>query len=50
MDEGLPIRVIRGYMHKSELSPKEGYVYAGLYSVVEAWEEIGKSGYKICKI
>lgn len=49
MDEGLPIRVIRGYMHKSELSPKEGYVYAGLYSVVEAWQEIGKSGYKICR-
>jgi len=49
MNEGLPVRVIRGYNHKSKFSPKSGYSYAGLYSVVDAWEEIGKSGYKICR-
>lgn len=49
MNEGLPVRVIRGHKHKSEFSPTEGYIYAGLYSVVDAWEEIGKSGFKICR-
>jgi len=49
MNEGLPVRVIRGYSHKSQFSPKTGYTYAGLYSVVDAWEEKGKSGYKICR-
>ncbi|MGI9583201.1 YDG/SRA domain-containing protein [Chryseobacterium sp. RRHN12] len=49
MDQGLPVRVIRGSTHKSEFSPPEGYTYAGLYSVVDAWEETGKSGFKICR-
>lgn len=49
MNEGLPVRVIRGYSHKSEFSPKNGYLYSGLYSVVDSWEEIGKSGFKICR-
>lgn len=49
MNEGLPVRVIRGHKHKSEYSPTKGYTYAGLYSVVDAWEEIGKSGFKICR-
>lgn len=49
MDAGLPVRVIRGSKHKSSFSPKSGYVYAGLYSVVDAWEDIGKNGYKICR-
>jgi putative restriction endonuclease len=49
MNEGLPVRVIRGFNHKSDFSPKSGYTYAGLYSVVDAWEENGKSGYKICR-
>lgn len=49
MNEGLPVRVIRGFSHKSKFSPKKGYTYAGLYSVVDAWEEKGKSGYKICR-
>lgn len=49
MDQGLHVRVIRGAAHKSEFSPQKGYSYAGLYSVVEAWEEIGKSGFKICR-
>lgn len=49
MNAGLPVRVIRGYNHKSDFSPKSGYTYAGIYSVVDAWEEKGKSGYKICR-
>ncbi len=49
MDQGLPVRVIRGSTHKSELSPPKGYTYSGLYSVVDAWQEIGKSGFKICR-
>ncbi|SEW35226.1 putative restriction endonuclease [Chitinophaga sp. YR573] len=49
MDQGLPVRVIRGYSHKSEFSPATGYTYAGLYSVVDSWEENGKSGFKICR-
>ena len=49
MNEGFPVRVIRGHQHKSKLSPTNGYTYAGLYSVTDAWEEIGKSGYKVCR-
>jgi len=49
MDEGLPVRVIRGYKHKSKYSPSTGYSYAGLFSVVDAWEEKGQSGFKICR-
>jgi len=49
MNQGLPVRVIRGNTHKSKFSPKTGYLYGGLYSVVEAWEETGKSGFKICR-
>lgn len=30
MNEGLPVRVIRGYKHNSKYSPKTGYIYAGL--------------------
>jgi putative restriction endonuclease len=37
---GLPIRVIRGWRHKSEHSPSEGYRYAGLFRIVkEPWRE-----------
>lgn len=49
MDKGLPVRVVRGSGHKSTFSPKSGYLYAGLFSVVDAWEEVGRSGYKICR-
>lgn len=48
MDYGLPVRVIRGHNHKSEFSPKAGYTYAGLYSVIDAWEEL-KGEFKICQ-
>ena len=49
MNEGLPVRVIRGHKHKSPLSPNSGYSYAGLYSVIDAWQQTGKSGFKICR-
>lgn len=49
MDRGLPVRVVRGHAHKSKFSPDSGYTYAGLYSVIDAWEERGKSGFKICR-
>ncbi len=49
MNKGYPVRVIRGHKHKSEFSPHNGYSYAGLYSVVDAWEELGKDGFKICR-
>lgn len=49
MNEGLPVRVIRGHQHKSPYSPKSGYTYAGLYSIVDSWQETGKSGFKICR-
>jgi putative restriction endonuclease len=48
-DRGLPIRVIRGHQHKSKFSPETGYTYAGVYNVVDAWQETGKSGFKICR-
>jgi len=48
-NEGIPVRVIRGYTHKSPFSPKSGYTYAGLYSIIDSWEEIGRSGFKICR-
>ena len=49
MNDGLPVRVTRGYKHKSPLSPSEGYTYAGLYGVEDAWQEKGRSGYVICR-
>ncbi|QIA06469.1 YDG/SRA domain-containing protein [Draconibacterium halophilum] len=45
----LPVRVIRGFKHKSKLSPISGYKYGGLYRVVDHWEDRGKSGYIICR-
>ncbi|WP_318465087.1 YDG/SRA domain-containing protein [Photobacterium leiognathi] len=49
MNKGYPVRVIRGHKHKSDFSPQNGYIYGGLYSVVDAWEELGKEGFKICR-
>jgi len=49
MNENLPIRVIRGHQHKSELSPASGYAYGGLYKIVDAVYSTGKSGFRVCK-
>ena len=46
---GLPVRVTRGFKHKSKYSPISGYQYGGLYSVVEHFEQTGKDGFKICR-
>ena len=46
---GLPVRVTRGFKHKSPFSPKEGYVYGGLYYVTEHFEDKGKNGFIICR-
>ncbi len=46
---GLPVRVTRGYKHKSKYSPSNGYQYGGLYIVTEHFEEVGKNGFKICR-
>lgn len=45
----LPVRVTRWYNHKSAYSPKDWYVYWGLYSVVEHFEETWKNGFRICR-
>jgi len=47
MTNGLPIRVIRGYQHKSEWSPSSGHRYAGLYAVEDHWTVVGKSGHLV---
>jgi putative restriction endonuclease len=49
MNEGLPVRVVRGHQHKSDYSPMSGYSYGGLFTVTDAWLEVGKSGFKICR-
>lgn len=44
---GLPVRVVRGYNHKSPFSPSQGYRYDGLFRVDSYWREKGRSGYYI---
>lgn len=51
-DKGLPVRVIIGHKHKSPLSPKSGYVYAGIYYVESYWDEyeiFGNKRFRMCK-
>ncbi|RYE53813.1 MAG: HNH endonuclease, partial [Sphingobacteriales bacterium] len=45
--EGLPVRVIRGFSHNSPLSPPSGYRYDGLFFVESYWKEKGKSGFDV---
>ena len=47
--EGYPVRVIRGPKLKSDYAPKVGYRYDGLYFVEHAWEEVGKSGFRVTR-
>ncbi|KAI0632104.1 PUA-like domain-containing protein [Trametes polyzona] len=44
-----PVRVVRGYKSSSDFAPVKGYRYDGLYVVEEAWMDVGKSGFKVCK-
>ena len=45
----LPVRVTRGYLHKSKYSPSAGYVYGGIYYVVQHSEKVGHDGFRICR-
>lgn len=46
---GLPVRVTRGFKHKSEFSPISGYQYGGLYNVTSHKQEEGVDGFMICR-
>lgn len=46
---GIPIRVHRGSGHNSKFSPTSGYMYAGLFAVLDQWFEEGASGFQICR-
>ena len=46
-DEGLPVRVTRGWREPSGFGPKSGYRYDGLYYVERYWQDRGKSGFRI---
>ena len=37
METKTPIRVIRGFKHKSKFSPKKGYRYDGIYFIDRFW-------------
>lgn len=49
LTNGTPIRVIRGSKHKSDYSPKEGYIYSGLYNVTGHWLEKGKANFMMIR-
>lgn len=44
---GLPVRLIRGFNHKSLYSPVSGYRYDGLFTVESYWKERGRSGFNV---
>lgn len=46
-ENGLPIRVLRGYRGEKPYAPKSGYRYDGLYKVTRHWAEKGRDGYRI---
>lgn len=46
-DEGLPVRVVRGWKEPSGFGPASGYRYDGLYYVERYWQERGSSGFRI---
>ncbi|KAI3697124.1 hypothetical protein L6452_29889 [Arctium lappa] len=45
---GIEVRVVRGFKYKGSASEKV-YVYDGLYKIVDAWFEVGKSGFGVYK-
>ncbi len=47
--EGLPVRVCRGYKLDSAYAPSSGYRFDGLYYVEQSWQEVGKSGFTVCR-
>lgn len=44
---GLPVRVVRGFNHRSAFSPTQGYRYDGLFRVDSYWREKGRSGFYV---
>ncbi|KAJ6629891.1 PUA-like domain-containing protein [Mycena sp. CBHHK59/15] len=46
---GRHVRVVRGPNLESPWAPVYGYRYDGLYTITEAWEDKGRSGFKVCK-
>ncbi|KAL8227379.1 hypothetical protein R6Q57_017211 [Mikania cordata] len=48
MHYGVEVRVIRGFRYEGSPSGKV-YVYDGLYKIVEAWFDVGKSGFGVFK-
>ncbi|KAL4590987.1 hypothetical protein LXL04_003935 [Taraxacum kok-saghyz] len=48
MHYGIEVRVIRGLKYEGSPSGKV-YVYDGLYKVLEAWFDVGKSGFGVYK-
>ncbi|GKE92423.1 histone-lysine N-methyltransferase family member SUVH9-like protein, partial [Tanacetum coccineum] len=48
MHYGIEVRVIRGFKYEGSASGKF-YVYDGLYKIVEAWFDVGKSGFGVFK-
>ncbi|XP_071726489.1 histone-lysine N-methyltransferase family member SUVH9-like [Rutidosis leptorrhynchoides] len=48
MHYGIEVRVIRGFRYEGSISGKI-YVYDGLYKIVEAWFDVGKSGFGVYK-
>jgi putative restriction endonuclease len=45
----LPVRVIRGWQHKSPFSPPVGYRYAGLFMVTDHTLTVGQDGFLIVR-
>jgi putative restriction endonuclease len=48
-ETGRPVRVVRGTHKGSTYAPKTGYRYDGLYRVVDAWQETGQHGFRVCR-
>ena len=46
-ENGLPIRVLRGYRGEKPYAPETGYRYDGLYKVIRHWAETGGDGFRI---
>lgn len=46
-ENGLPVRVLRGYKGEKPYAPKTGYRYDGLYKVTRHWAETGRDGFRI---
>lgn len=46
-ENGLPVRVLRGYRGEKPYAPETGYRYDGLYKVTRHWAETGRDGFRI---